>query len=50
MKRTGWHSLQSMHTSGFCVEEMLLRGNISDGTIVTGSIASRIVFNLFASR
>jgi len=29
---------------------MLLRGNILDRTIVTGSMPSRIVFNLFASR
>jgi len=50
MKRTSWHGLHPIHRSGFCAEEMLLRGNISDRTIVTGSIASRIVFNLFASR
>jgi hypothetical protein len=39
-----------MHTSGFYAQEMLLRGNIPGRTIVTGSMASRIVFNLLASR
>ena len=46
MKRTGWHSLHSVHMPSFHAQEMLLRGNIPHRTIVTGSMASRIIFNL----
>jgi hypothetical protein len=44
MKRTAWHILQPAHVPGFGKQEMLLRGNMSPRTIVTGFMAFRDYF------